>query len=164
MTTQDQKDEALKAYRAINDSAWKAYRAINDPAGKAYEAINDPALKVYEAISIPALEVYEAKMKEIEATEDIIEINDMTYTERRKATIDKFINIDSIDDLREVEAGLDEFAKYILAEERARVVGIINEPMNFDSKTSETVRDEIVKILNHERQRISFSLDKEIIK
>jgi len=88
----------------------------------------------------------------------------MTYTERRKATIDKFINIDSIDDLREVEAGLDEFAKYILAEERARVVGIINEPMNFDSKTSETVRDEIVKILNHERQRISFSLDKEIIK
>jgi len=71
------------------------------------------------------LEVYEAKMKEIEATEDIIEINDMTYTERRKATIDKFINIDSIDDLREVEAGLDEFAKYILAEERARVVGEI---------------------------------------
>ena len=47
----------------------------------------------------------------------------MTYTERRKATIDKFINIDSIDDLKEVEAGLDEFAEYVRAEERVRVVG-----------------------------------------
>jgi len=45
-----------------------------------------------------------------------------------------------------------------LTEERERVVGIINEPMNFGSKTSETVRDEIVKIINHERQRISSSL------
>jgi len=50
MTTQEQKDEALKAY----------------------EAINDPALKAYEAINDPAYEAYEAKMKEIEATEDII--------------------------------------------------------------------------------------------
>jgi len=49
----------------------------------------------------------------------------MTYTERRKATIDKFINIDSIDDLKEVEAGLDEFAEYVRAEERERVRGEI---------------------------------------
>jgi len=49
--------------------------------------------------------------------------------------------------------------KQALAEERERVRGIIDEPMNFDSRTSETVIDEIVKIINHERQRILASLD-----
>ena len=57
MTTQEQKDEAWKAYRAISGPAWKAYRAIN----------------------IPALKAYKAKMKEIEATEDIIEIKGVKY-------------------------------------------------------------------------------------
>ena len=68
MTIQEQKDEA-----------WKAYRAISGPAWKAYEAISDPALKAYEAIRDSAYEAYRAKMKEIEATEDIIEIKGVKY-------------------------------------------------------------------------------------
>ena len=49
-----------------------------------------------------------------------------------------------------------------LAEERERVVAVLNEPMNFDSKTSDPVRDRIIKIINHERGRIrtTLSLDK----
>ena len=47
-----------------------------------------------------------------------------------------------------------------LAEDRERVKKVIDEPLNFDSRTSATLRDEIVKIINHERQRILSSLDK----
>jgi len=47
-----------------------------------------------------------------------------------------------------------------LTEERERVKKVIDEPMNFDSRTSATLRDEIVKIINHERQRILSSLNK----
>jgi len=49
----------------------------------------------------------------------------MTYTEKRRAIIDKFINIDSIDDLREAEVGLDEFAKYVEQEMIKKVVGAL---------------------------------------
>jgi len=84
----------------------------------------------------------------------------MTYTERRKATIDKFINIDSIDDLREVEAGLDEFAKYILAEERERVRGVIGEELKLlsgayagletltEKSANLAIRNSFIKILS----------------
>ena len=68
MTKQEQKDEAYKAYEAINNPAYKAYEAINNPAWKAYEAIQDPAW-----------EAYKAKIKEIEATEVIIEIEGVKY-------------------------------------------------------------------------------------
>jgi len=47
-----------------------------------------------------------------------------------------------------------------IEEERERVKKVIDEPLNFDSRTSATLRDEIVKIINHERQRILSSLDK----
>ena len=38
LTKQQQRFEALKAYKAITDSAFKAYNAIVDPALEAYEA------------------------------------------------------------------------------------------------------------------------------
>jgi len=38
MTKQEQKDAALKAYRAIQAPALKAFKAIEEPAWKAYEA------------------------------------------------------------------------------------------------------------------------------
>ena len=60
MTKQEQKDAALKAYRAIQRPAWEAYRAIKVPALEAYEAIQEPAWKDYKAIQVPANEAYEA--------------------------------------------------------------------------------------------------------
>ena len=38
LTKDQQKDEALKAYLAIDRPAWKAYDAIQKPAFKAYRA------------------------------------------------------------------------------------------------------------------------------
>ena len=86
----------------------------------------------------------------------------MTYTQRRKEIIDKFINIDSLDDLREVEAGLDEFAKYALAEERERVVGIIDwelTPHGYESDDPQFERFAI-KIKEKYKNKILSSLDK----
>ena len=68
MTKQERRDEAREAYKAISGPAWKAYKAINDPAFEAYEAINGSAWKAYRA-----------KIREIEATEDIIEVDGKRY-------------------------------------------------------------------------------------
>ena len=70
MTKQEQKDTALKAYRAIQV-----------PALKAYEAIQVPALKAYEATQVPALKAYEAELERIdnESDEDIIEVDGKWY-------------------------------------------------------------------------------------
>jgi len=68
MTKQEQIEEAYRAYEAINNPAWEAYKAIQNPAAKAYQAIQDPAW-----------EAYKAKIKEIEAIEDIIEIDGVKY-------------------------------------------------------------------------------------
>ena len=59
MTKQEQKDTALKAYRAIQV----------------------PALKAYEAIQVPARETYEAELERIdnEPDEDIIEVDGKRY-------------------------------------------------------------------------------------
>ena len=70
MTKQEQKDTALKAYRAIQV-----------PALKAYEAIQVPACEAYEAIQVPAREAYEAELERIdnEPDEDIIEVDGKWY-------------------------------------------------------------------------------------
>lgn len=79
-TTQQQKDEALEAYDAIQAHAWKAYKAIRDSAWKAYDAIRDPAFEAYKAIQAPAFEAYEAKCEEIDAQEDgTIIVDGKTY-------------------------------------------------------------------------------------
>jgi len=59
MTKQEQKDTALKAYRAIEEPAWEAY----------------------EAIQVPARETYEAELERIdnEPDEDIIEVDGKWY-------------------------------------------------------------------------------------
>ena len=59
MTKQEQKDTALKAYRAIQV----------------------PALKAYEATQVPALKAYEAELERIynEPDEDIIEVDGKWY-------------------------------------------------------------------------------------
>ena len=57
-TKQEQKDEALEAYQAIQAPAWKVYKAITDPAWESYNAIQ-----------APALEAYKAKCDEIDASE-----------------------------------------------------------------------------------------------
>ena len=79
MTKQEQIEEAEKAYQAIQNPAWEAYQAINNLAYKTYEAIQNPAAKTYQAIQDPAWEAYQAKIKEIEATEVIIEIEGVKY-------------------------------------------------------------------------------------
>lgn len=54
LTKQQQRNEALKAYKTIKDLARKAYAAIKDPAWE-----------TYDAIAYPAREAYLAKLKEI---------------------------------------------------------------------------------------------------
>ena len=64
-TKQEQKNEAYKAYEAIERQAWKSYQVIAEPALEAYQAIREPAWKSYQA-----------KLKEIDKQEeDIIESN-----------------------------------------------------------------------------------------
>ena len=81
MTKQEQKDAALKAYRAIQRPALKAYLDIQEPALEAYEAIQEPAWKAYRAIQVPAWEAYEAELERIdsEPDEDIIEVDGKRY-------------------------------------------------------------------------------------
>ena len=81
MTKQEQKDAALKAYRAIQRPALKAYLDIQEPALEAYEAIQEPAWKAYRAIQVPALKAYEAERDRInnEPDNEIIEIDGKRY-------------------------------------------------------------------------------------
>ena len=81
MTKKEQKDAALKAYRAIQRPALEAYLDIQEPALKAYEAIQEPALKAYRAIQVPALKAYEAELKRIDSEPDneIIEVDGKRY-------------------------------------------------------------------------------------
>ena len=70
MTKQEQKDAALKAYRAIQEPALKAYRVIEVPAWEAYKAIQEPARETYEA---------ELERIDNEPNEDIIEVDGKRY-------------------------------------------------------------------------------------
>jgi len=65
LTKQQQKDNALKAYKAIVDTAYDAW--------KAYLAIADTAWEAYKAIVNPALEAYQAKLDEIDAQPDEVD-------------------------------------------------------------------------------------------
>ena len=70
MTKQEQKDAALKAYRAIQRPALEAYLDIQEPALKAYEAIQESAWKDYKA---------EIDRINNEPDEDIIEVDGKRY-------------------------------------------------------------------------------------
>jgi len=56
----------MKSKKQQKKEAWRAFRAIEDPAWEAYKAIYDPAWEVYLAIHDPAWETYKAKCKEID--------------------------------------------------------------------------------------------------
>ena len=81
MTKQEQKDAALKAYRAIQVPALKAYKAEREPAWKAYKTIEEPAWKAYEAIQEPARKAYREEIERInnEPDKDIIEVDGKWY-------------------------------------------------------------------------------------
>ena len=81
MTKQEQKDAALKAYRAIQRPALEAYLDIQEPALKAYEAIQESAWKAYRDIEAPAWKDYKAELERIdsEPDEDIIEVDGKRY-------------------------------------------------------------------------------------
>ena len=81
-TKEQRKDEAQKAYCAIQIPAWETYEAIEGPAWEAYQAINvpakqtyqtieGPAKQTYQAIEGPAWNIYRAKCEEID--EEIVE-------------------------------------------------------------------------------------------
>jgi len=70
LTKQEQKNEALKAYNAIQAPAWESYKAIRNPALETYNAIASPAMEAYIAIQAPALKAYLAKCDEIEQQKD----------------------------------------------------------------------------------------------
>jgi len=81
MTKQEQKDAALKAYKAIEEPALKAYKAIREPAWKDYKTIEEPALKAYKAIREPAWKDYVAELRRIDSEPDneIIEVDGKRY-------------------------------------------------------------------------------------
>ena len=68
------------------DEALKAYQAINIPAYKIYEEVEDPAWDIYQAINVPAWQTYQAKCKEIddEIDEEIVKEEDIKIIDGKR--------------------------------------------------------------------------------
>ena len=77
------------------DEAEKAYLAINIPAYKIYEEIKDPAWEAYRAIDIPAWNIYKAKYKEIdeEIDEEIVKEEEDVKNMTEKKTLQEILYI-----------------------------------------------------------------------